>query len=128
MSRKSGHRKKTQANHSRRQQASRPLLDLKATEATPTSISLEISKVSLVDLTADDDMLPELSHHLSSLSLDTDETHSLDSFSQHQKILPTSLLGGPEFELDNAQLLADGALFSEILRSPSESLSHAGAD
>ena len=79
-----------------------------------------------MDLTADGDVLPELSHNMSSLSPDTDEIHSLDSFSQQENILPTSLIGEPELDPDKAQMLADDALFSEFLRSPSPSLGYIG--
>ena len=100
----------------------------KATEASQTSISPEVSEVAFMDLTADNDMLPELTHEISSLSPDSEETHSLDGFSQHENTLPTSLLPGPELDPDKVQVLADDALFSEFLRSPSPSLSQTGVD
>lgn len=81
-----------------------------------------------MDLTADDDMLPDLSHDISLLSPDTEETHSLDNFSQRENILPTSLIGEPEHDSDKVQMLADHALFSEFLRSPSPSFCPIGAD
>ncbi|MCJ1456819.1 hypothetical protein MMC28_007184 [Mycoblastus sanguinarius] len=100
----------------------------KATEASQTSISPEASEVAFMDLTADDDMLPELTHEISSLSPGSEETHSLDGFSQDENPLPTSLLPGSELDQDKVQVLADDALFSEFLRSPSPSLSQTGAD
>ena len=106
----------------------RQLLNPKATEAIQTSTSPEVSKVAFMDLTTDDDMLPELIHEISSLSPESDEKHSLDGFSQHENTLLTSLLPGPEFDQDKVQMLADNALFSEFLRSPSPSLSQTGAD
>ena len=104
------------------------LFDPRATGVSQTSLSIRTPKVPLVDLTADDDMLPELSHGISSLSPKTDETHSLDSFSQQENVLPTSLIGEPELDLDKVQMLADDALFSEFLRSPSPPLCHIGVD
>ena len=67
-------------------------------------------------------------HNISSLSPDTDETYSLDSFSPQEKILPTSLMGEHELDPGKTQMLADDALFSEFLRSPSPSLCHIGVD
>ena len=58
------------------------LFNPKAADVSQTSLLLETPKVSLVDLTAGDNILPELSHDISSLSPDTDEAYSLDSFSQ----------------------------------------------
>ena len=81
-----------------------------------------------MDLTANNDILPELSCDISLLSPNIDETHLLDSFSQQENILPTSLIGEPEFDPDKVRMLADDALFSEFLRSPSPSLCHIGAD
>lgn len=104
------------------------LFDPRATNISQTSRSLETPQVALVDLTADDDMLPDLSHDISLLSPDTDETHSLDNFSQRENILPTSLMGEPEHDSDKVQMLADHALFSEIVRSPSPALCHIGVD
>ena len=104
------------------------LFDPKATDASQTSLSLETPTVSLMDLTSDNDMLPELSHDISLLSPDTDKTHSLDSFSQQENILTTNLIGEPELDQDKVQMLADDALFSEFLRSPSLSICHIGAD
>lgn len=78
------------------------LFDPRATDVSQTSLSLETPKVSLVDLTTDGDVLLELGYNMSSLSPDTDETHSLDSFSQQENILPTSLIGEPELDLDKA--------------------------
>ena len=104
------------------------LFDARATTVSQTSLSLETPEVSVVDLTADDDILPELSHDMSSLSPDIDETHSLDSFSPQENILPTSLISEPELDPDKVQMLADDALFSEFLRSPSLSLCQTGED
>ena len=106
----------------------RQLLNPKATEAIQTSTPPEVSKVAFMDLTTDNDILPELTHEVSSLSPKSDETHSLDGFSQHENTLLTSLLPGPELDQDKVQMLADNALFSEFLRSPSPSLSQTGAD
>lgn len=64
----------------------------KATEASQTSISPEVSEVTFMDLIVDDDMLPELAHEMSSLSPDSVETHSLHGFSQYESTLPISLL------------------------------------
>ncbi|KAI4102603.1 MAG: hypothetical protein L6R37_004316 [Teloschistes peruensis] len=57
----------------------------KATEASQTSISPEVSEVTFMDLIVDDDMLPELAHEMSSLSPDSVETHSLHGFSQYER-------------------------------------------
>ncbi|KAI4264496.1 MAG: hypothetical protein L6R42_000387 [Xanthoria sp. 1 TBL-2021] len=62
------------------------LFDPKATDVSRTSLALKAPKVSVVDSTADDDMLPELSHDLSSLSPDTDKIQSLDRLGQQENI------------------------------------------
>ena len=104
------------------------LSDPKVTDASQTSLSPETLKVSHVDLTADDDMLPELTHDISSLSPDSDETRSLDSFGQQENILPTSLTDELKLDKDKVPMLADEALFSDFLRSPSPSLCDIAAD
>lgn len=104
------------------------LFDPKVTDVSQTSLPLETPKASLMDWTADDDMLPKLSHDISSLSPDTNEIHSLHSFSQQENILPVNLIDEPELDQDKVQILADDALFSEFLRSPSPPLCHIGAD
>lgn len=99
------------------------LVDPKATEAIQISLSPKVSEVAFMDLTTDNDLLPDLTHEIS-LSPDSEDTHSLDGFSQHENTLPTCLLPGPNLDQDKVQMLDDDALFSAFLRSPSPSLSH----
>jgi len=102
----------------------RQSLDPKATEVIQTSILPKGSEVAFMDLTTDDDMLPELTHEIS-LSPDSEDNYSLDGFfSQHENSLPTCLLPGPNLDQDKVQMLDDDALFSAFLCSPSPSLSH----
>ena len=72
----------------------RQLLDPKATEAIQTSTSPELSEVAFMDLTADDDMLPELTHEIS-LSPDSENAHSLEGLSQHENIIRQACYLGP---------------------------------
>lgn len=77
----------------------RQLLDPKATEALQISLSPKLSEVAFMDLTTDDDLLPELTHEIS-LSSDSEDTHSLDDFSQHENTLPIGPLPGPKVNQD----------------------------
>ena len=104
------------------------LFNPKAIDVFSTFLSLKTFKIFLVNLTADDDMLSEFSHDIFSLSSETDDIHSLNSFYQSENIVPTSRRGEPELDQDNVQMLVDDALYLEFLRSPSPSLCYTGAD
>ena len=76
-----------------------------------------------MDLTTDNDMLPELTYEIS-LSPNSEDTYSLDGSSQFENTLPICLLPGPNLDQDKVQMLDDDALFSVFLRSLSLSLSY----
>ena len=80
-----------------------------------------------MELTTDDDLLPELTHEIS-LSPDSEDTHSLDGFSQYENTSSIGPLPRPKVDQDKVQILDDDALLSEFLRSPSPSLSHTGME
>ncbi len=69
-----------------------------------------------MDLTTDNDMLPELTYEIS-LSPNSEDTYSLDGSSQFENTLPICLLPGPNLDQDKVQMLDDDALFSVFLRS-----------
>ena len=99
------------------------ILDPKETEAIQIPLSPKVSDVAFKDLTTDDDLLPELTHEISSTP-DSEDAHLLDGFNQYKSSSLIDPLHGPKHHQDKVRMLDDDALFSEFLRSPSPSLSH----
>ena len=106
----------------------RPAPTAEANRASRYCNSPEASEVAFLDLTADDEVLPELTHETSSLSPDGEEVHLPDGFSQYEYTPTTGLLPGPDLGPEKVQTLTDDALFSEFLRSPSPAVVPSGVD
>ncbi len=75
----------------------RQSLDPKAAKAIQTSLSPKVSEIAFMDLTTDEDLLPELTHEIS-FSPDSENTHSLDGFSQYKNTLPIGQLPGHKLD------------------------------
>ncbi|KAK3168429.1 hypothetical protein OEA41_004877 [Lepraria neglecta] len=102
-------------------------LDPKDLGAFPISVSSKPFEVSLMDMTFDDDRLPELSPDQSTSSPDSNETCSLDGICPYDNISPTDLMEELGSKTGDAPTPDDEALFSQYLRSPSP-YSHAEDD
>ena len=81
-----------------------------------------------MDTTVDSDVVPELSHDQSTVSSDTDETHSLEGIYSNRSLSETSPSRWLEYDTGKAQTLNDDALFSQYLRSPFPSHTHVEED
>lgn len=102
-------------------------LGSKATTSIRISLPPSASEVASMDLNTDDDSLPELTREITS-SPDSQDTHLLDDFSQCENPSPLGPSPEPQVDQDKVQMLDDAALFSELLRSPSPTLSHTGVE